>query len=81
MKTFIISHDAYMDGESDIYKEKHADLMDCLEELFGSREDLEEDEVIDTSDETFIEYCKDANGDGMPYYVIFCIEDDRKVFG
>lgn len=87
MKTYIISHDGYMGEGCDIYKTQAEDLVDALGELFGTKECMEEDEsdeagaTVTMTDKQYIKQCKDANGDGMPYYTVYCLEEDKKVFG
>lgn len=87
MKTYIISHDGYMSEGCDIYKTQAEDLVDALGELFGTKEDIEQDMAdaaeaeVTLTDKQYLEQCKNANGDGMPYYTIYCLEEDKKVFG
>ena len=82
MKNYVISRDDYMGEGSDIFKVQAKDLIGALGGLFGTKESMEADENVGPlTDKEYIKLCKDANGDGMPYYLIFCVEDNKKVFG
>ncbi len=35
--------------------------------------------VSDLTDEELVELFTDGNGDGQPYYQVWCVEDDRQV--
>ena len=76
MKTFIIAKSEYMLEEQDMFKVRAKNLVSCLEkeEVFWSKEEGQ-------SDDQFLEDCRDANGDGMPFITILESKSGKKVFG
>lgn len=76
MKVFIVSESYYMGEESSssMREEMAPTLYDLLERLFGPP-----DEETSTDNE-FIESCKEVNGDGMPYIMIYDVHARQQVF-
>lgn len=77
MKVFIVSRSEYggQVGDKPEMKEELAPcLYDLLVRLFGEPEE-------DLTDNEFIKSCEQANGDGMPYIMIYDVHARQQVFG
>lgn len=78
MKIFIVSKSEYggQVGDKPEMKEEMAPtLFDLLERLFGPPDEET------WNDYEFIKSCEQANGDGMPYIMIYDVHARQQVFG
>jgi hypothetical protein len=72
-KTYIISSDEYMGVEPAMEMFKGT-FFDLLVKLIG----YEDEDEPWTLDSALLEF-EDNNGDGQPYFMVWCVEDEKKV--
>jgi len=77
MKKYIIHLEPYMFESADMYQIEAESDMEAVFEAFG----IIRDEWEDETDEEVLAACNDMNGDGQQYRTVYCVDDDRKVFG
>ena len=85
-KVYIISHDEYMGVNSDMYPFLGTWRM-LLEKLNAVTDENRNEPFSDTDprtirdllDEELVKLFHEANGDGQPFYQVWCVEDGKKV--
>lgn len=87
VKTYIIHTTDYM-GKEPTMSEFKGPWRQLLEHLNGVTEENREDEfgdenmtIKDFDNEALQHIFDQANGDGQPYYTVWCVEEHRKVLG
>ena len=88
-KLYVIHASDYMSGSpGHMFKEYAESYIDIIKGLIGMNEYDTEEEMIEDlglsenyDDKEVIDYWDNMNGDGMPYYIIFDVEDNKVVSG
>jgi hypothetical protein len=79
-RTYIISEDEYMGGGLQM-REFIGTWRELLQHLTGVDSDDPEDELRNATNNTMIDVFNDANGDGQPYVMVWCVEKHAQVLG
>jgi len=90
VKTYVIVHDEYMGVSMTMYEEKKTwrQLLFDLNgvELDNLEEPIDDDvpefkgrKVKDLTDEELEKFFHEANGNGQPFYTVWCVEDRKRV--
>jgi len=66
-KKYVVAVSDYCGDPPTMFSREKETLEQVIEEIFG--------------EETTLIQAAEANGDGMPYYMIFDVEDAKQVFG
>lgn len=79
VKTYIIAHDEYMGEEGDMsqYKGTWRQLLEYLNDYWTI--DAEYPPEENYTDDQLVELFKKANDDGQPFYMVWCVEDGKRV--
>lgn len=90
-KTYVIAHDDYM-GEGYQMYSRECTYRQILEELNGIDDVNRKDPIFSDNEDEENQRCADdipdheleqlfnnANGDGQPYYMVWCVEDKKMV--
>jgi hypothetical protein len=92
VKLYVIFNDVYMHEEYNAveFQGTWRQLLEAVNNINnGNRRDPfwvgpGEDDVkscLDLTDEELIKSFDRTNGDGQPYYVVYCVDDHKKVLG
>lgn len=83
VKTYIISEDEYMGSGSRMYSVvcRYRELLYHLLDVTNENAiDEDSGEDIRNRPDEFLELLfRDANGDGQPYIMVWCVEDEKQV--
>ena len=83
VKTYIVATDEYMGVAQNMYcvKSTFRELVENLLNIaeWDGEEELQEAAAKD--DEELAAMLEDGNGDGQPYIMVWCVEDNVKVIG
>jgi hypothetical protein len=84
-KTYIVAQSDYM-GEGPDMSQFVGTYRQLLEDLNGVDDDNKDEEfngrkIKDLSDEELKDTFNQANGDGQPYCMVWCVEDQEKILG
>lgn len=79
MKKYVVHYSDYMGDSPYMESVEATDNTEAIIYAMDIDEQLAKEEGFST--EELIESAKESNGDGMPYIMIFSVEDNKVIFG